>query len=138
MFGDGVSPRVLFCRATLRSLMAVLLGMVVVFILSLGTNKLVRILGVFPDGNPAAALIYRSAYIVLGGYIAARFAPSRPMAHALILGGIYFVFACFFAITLIPMQYFGPTWYYVGLCITALFCAWIGGVLHRRLHQQAL
>lgn len=125
-------------RTTLQSLIAVLLGLAAVFILSFGTNKLVRILGVFSDGSPVAALIYRSAYMVLGGYIAASFAPSRPIAHALTLGVIQFIFASFSAIVVIHMQFFGPTWYYIGLCITSFLCAWFGGLLHRRVHRQTL
>jgi hypothetical protein len=41
------------------------------------------------------------------------------------------------AITLLPMQFFGPAWYYIGLAITALPCAWFGGMLHRKFHRQA-
>jgi hypothetical protein len=131
-------PRSVFLRATLRSFLAVLLGLVAVVLLSLGTNKLVRTLGVFPHGHPAAALVYRSVYIVVGSYIAARFAPSSPMRHALVLGGIEFVLACFSTITLIPMQFMGPAWYYIGSLITALPCAWLGGILHRRFHRRAV
>ena len=135
MTEHSTRPRTVSLRATLRSILAVLLGLIAVVLLSLGTNKLVRISGVFPIGDPAAALVYRSMYTVLGSYITASFAPSSPMRHALVLGGIQFLLASVFANILITMQFFGPAWYYYGLIITALPCAWLGGVLHRRRHQ---
>ena len=126
--------RLVFRRTTFRSILAILLGLAAVLLLQHGTNKLVRILGVFPYGDPAAALVYRSLYGVLGSYIAAKLAPSGPMRHALDLGCIQLVIFVCSAIILIPMQFFGPVWYYYGLIITALPCAWLGGILHRKFH----
>lgn len=120
----------------LRSVLAVLTGLVVVVLLHLATNKLVRVLAIFPHGDPAAALAYRSVYMVLGGYIAARLAPAHPMSHAVALGGVEFVLAGASAIFLLPMQFFGPDWYYYGLLVTALPCAWLGGRLHRWRHMS--
>jgi hypothetical protein len=84
--------------------------------------------------GPLVALVCRFVYVVLGGYLAARFAPSSPMRHALILGGAWLVLAAVGDVVLVRMQFFGPPWYYHGLVITALPGAWLGGMLHRRFH----
>jgi hypothetical protein len=62
-----------------------------IFVLSIGTDVILENLGVFPPQNEPAsyvgwmlmlALIYRSVYAVVGGYVAATLAPDRPMRHA--------------------------------------------------------
>lgn len=75
------------------------------------------------------ALAYRIVYAVVGSYIAARFAPRNPMRHALALGVAGFVLSLAGAIATIPMD-LGPDWYPIALVVTALPCAWLGGVLH--------
>jgi hypothetical protein len=76
------------------------------------------------------ALAYRIVYGVLGSYTAARLAPRNPMRHALVLGVVGFVLSMAGAIATIPMD-LGPSWYPIALALTALPCAWLGGVLHR-------
>jgi hypothetical protein len=128
-------PWLVSLRKAMRGILAILSGLVVIHFLSIGTNYLVRNLGVFPYGDPGAALVYRSIYVVLGGYITSRLASFSPMQHALVLGGIHSALFIGSAIILIPMQFFGPTWYHYGLAITSLPCAWLGGILHRKSHQ---
>jgi hypothetical protein len=113
--------------------------MVAVVVLSLVTDQVFHSLNVYPAwGEPmhdhglnALALSYRVVYGVVGGYIAARLAPRNPMRHALIVGGIGFVVSAVGAATAIPMN-LGPAWYPITLALTALPCAWFGGVLARR------
>jgi hypothetical protein len=126
-------------RRTGRSVAAVLLGVVAVVVLSLGTDQVLHVLDIYPPwGQPMhdpslnlLALSYRIVYTVVGGYIAARFAPQNPMRHALVLGVIGTVVGTASAIATIPMH-LGPSWYPIALALTALPCAWVGGVLHRR------
>ena len=121
-----------------RSTGAVLLGLVAVFALSLGTDQVLHVLHVYPPwGQPVydtglllLALTYRIAYGVAGSYIAAWFAPRNPMRHALALGVVGFVLSLAGAIATIPMN-LGPSWYPIALVLTALPCAWLGGVLYR-------
>jgi hypothetical protein len=121
-----------------RSTLAVLAGFVAVVVLSLGTDQLFHVLGVYPPwGEPMndpglnlLALVYRCVYGVLGSYIAARLAPRNPMRHALMLGGIGFVLSSAGAVSAIGMN-LGPLWYPIALVITALPTAWLGGVLAR-------
>src|SRR2546429_9488029 len=75
-----------------RSIVAVLVGMVVGVAITLGTDEILHIVGVFPpwgasmigfDGALLLATSYRTVYGVLGSYIMARLPPDRPMQHAL-------------------------------------------------------
>jgi hypothetical protein len=125
-------------RRLARSAGAVLLGFVTVLVLSLGTDQLLHSLNVYPPwGEPMhqpelnlLALAYRCVYAVMGSYIAARFAPRKPMLHALILGTIGFVLSLAGAAAAIPMN-LGPMWFPLALVVTALPCAWLGGLLYR-------
>ena len=76
------------------------------------------------------ALAYRIVYGVAGGYIAARLAPNRPMAHALALG----IVGLALSIAGVAANWnkgpeFGPKWFSLALIATALPCAWVGGKL---------
>jgi uncharacterized membrane protein len=126
-----------------RSTGAVLIGFVAVVILSLGTDQILHWLGVYPPwGEPMydrrlnlLALSYRLVYSVIGSYIAARFAPHSPMAHAVALGVVGLVPSVAGAIIAIPMD-LGPAWYPIAIVILAVPCAWLGGVLYRVRHGE--
>ncbi len=126
-------------RRLWRSAGAVFLGFIAVVVLSLGTDQVLHVLQVYPPwGQPMydpgmnlLALSYRCVYGVVGSYITARLAPHSPMRHALAGGAIGFVLSAAGAIATIPMH-LGPAWYPIALAITALPCAWLGGVLHKR------
>jgi hypothetical protein len=126
-------------RRLLRSLGALLTGIVAVVALSLGTDMLMHVLGVFPPpGQPMRdsrllllAFAYRSVYGIFGGYLVARLAPYAPMGHALVSGVIGLVVS---TIGAVAMWNHGPNWYPVALAVTALPYAWIGGLLERRFH----
>ena len=123
----------------IRSAAAVLVGLVAVFVLSLGTDQLLHVLNVYPPwgqpmndaGDNLLALAYRIVYGIIGGYLTARFAPHAPMRHALILGVIGTVLSILGAIAGISMK-LGPAWYPIALVLTALPCAWLGGRLSTR------
>ena len=135
-------------RRVLRSIGAVLAGIVVAIALTLGTDELLHIIGVFPpwgnsmvgyDGALLLATAYRAIYAILASYITARLAPNRPMLHALIGGTIGFVVSIAGAVaTWNGGPAFGPHWYPVALIFTALPCAWLGGKLRvMQLRQPA-
>ena len=123
---------------TLKSIGAVFAGIVGVVGLSLGTDIVMHATGVFPPWfEPMAtplwmlATAYRIVYGIAGGYISARLAPDRPMRHAVILGVISLVLSIAGAAgTLNKGPEFGPKWYPLGLVVTALPCAWLGGKLY--------
>ena len=124
-------------RSILRSIAAVFAAVVAVFVLSLGTDVVMHATGIFPPWfQPMAgalfllALAYRIVYGVAGGYIAARLAPDRPIAHAIALGVVGLVLSTAGAAgTWNRGPEFGPKWYPLALVATALPCAWAGGKL---------
>jgi hypothetical protein len=113
-----------------RSAVAILAGLAAVVMLSAGTDAAIRAVGIFPPMDTTtmliAATVYRCAYTVAGGYLAARLAPEQPMLHAIILGMIGFAVALFGCIA---MWNVGNHWYPVTLVLTALPCTWLGGRL---------
>jgi hypothetical protein len=121
----------------LRSLGALLAGFVVVVVLSIGTDLAMHATSIFPPwGQPMSdalfllATAYRNAFAVIGSYITARLAPHRAMKHALIGGAVGLVLSIVGAVTTWNRgPEFGPHWYPIGLVITAIPCAWIGGRL---------
>lgn len=121
----------------MRSVGAVLAGLVVIFVLSLGTDAVLHASGVFPpwgramsDSLFALATAYRIVYSVLGCYITARLAPDRPMQHALALGVIGIAFTTLGTVmTWNRGPEFGPHWYPVALIVVSIPCAWLGGKL---------
>ena len=120
-----------------RSIGAVLGGIAVGVILTLGTDAMLHVTGHFPPvGQPVPdaplvwATVYRIIYGVLGSYIIARLAPHQPMGHALIGGIIGVVVSTIGAVvTWNKGPAFGPHWYPVALIVTAMPCAWAGGKL---------
>lgn len=119
----------------LRSIGAVVFGLAVIFVLSLGADQLMHSLGVYPPWNEPMvdaedgllALGYRIPIAVFGCYLTARFAPFAPMGHALALGGIGVVLSTMGAVAMWKM---GMHWYPVILILTSLPCAWLGGWLY--------
>lgn len=122
-----------------RSVAAVLIAFIVVVVLSLATDQVLHVLGVYPPwGQPMwetsdnlLAFAYRSVYAVVGGFLAAWLAPRNPMRHALALGALGFLAALAGAIATIPME-LGPSWYPVALVLTAFPLVWLGAVLARQ------
>ena len=114
--------------------------------LSLGTDVVMHGTGVFPGwGEPmsqglfAWATLYRVAFTMLGGWLTARLAPVRPMAHVVWLGMIGTAAATVGAMaTWNAGPAFGPHWYPVTLVLTALPCVWAGGRLHVRPSPPAV
>jgi len=132
-------------RSFWRSTGAIVLGFFAVVVLSLGTDEVLHLLKVYPPwGQPMfdprlnlLALSYRVIYSVIGSYIAARFAPRNPMRHAMILGIIGLVFSAAGAVVAITHTDIGPAWYPIALVVTALPCAWLGGVLYDKRRLRA-
>ncbi len=120
-----------------RSLGAVLAGLIAIVILSIATDMALRAAGLFPPlgqlmsgGFFLLATAYRTAYGVLGGYLTARLAPNRPVAHAVALGVVGLVVGLAGALsTWNRGPEFGPHWYPLLLVVLAIPSAWLGGKL---------
>lgn len=122
----------------LRSIGAVVAGLVLIVILSTLTDSALHATGVFPPPGRSMtnelwllATAYRIVYAIAGCWLTARLAPRRPMKHALVLGGIGFVISLAgLLVTWDKGPGFGPKWYPLALVVIALPCAWAGGRLH--------
>jgi hypothetical protein len=120
-----------------RSIGAVLAGSLVGVIITISTDALMHVIGVFPPlGQTMSnqlfllATAYRIVYGVLGSYVIARLASDRPMQHALVGGALGLVLSTVgAAVTWNRVPSLGPHWYPVALIVTALPCAWLGGKL---------
>ena len=130
-------------RRILRSIGAVVAGLLAVVILDTGIDVVMHATGVYPPWfKPMAtplwflAIGYRTIDGIIGGYIAARLAPDRPVKHALALGIVGVVLATLGVVaTWSKGPEFGPKWYPIVLVVIALPCAFIGGKLReRQLH----
>src|ERR1700681_689852 len=106
----------------LKSIGAIIAGMAVGAILSVATDKILEatsIMKITPfDENPVwligLVIIYRTIFNLLGTYIAAKLAPSKPMKHAIILGIIGTLAGI---IGTIAMWHIPPHWYPISLVI---------------------
>jgi hypothetical protein len=128
----------------LKSIGAVLAGAIVAILLELGTDELLRQLHIFPplsqpmtdSGLLGVATLYRTIYGVVGGYVTARLAPSRPMLHAFILGTLGELAAIAGVVaTWNDTDKYGPHWYPIALVILALPPAFLGAWLYERRAQ---
>jgi hypothetical protein len=126
-------------RRVLRRVGAVLAGMLVGIVLTIGADIALHAIGVFPpsgqsmvgfDGPLLLATVYRTVFGIAGSYIIARLAPDRPMQHALV-GGVVGLAVSIVgaAVTWNKGPAFGPHWYPLALIVLAMPQAWVGGKL---------
>ena len=133
--GIGTPPRRLG-----KTAIALLAGIVVGVVLSLGTDEILHVLKIYPpwgqtmsDGLFALATTYRIIYNILGSYVAARLAPNRPMWHAMVLGVLGLAVGGAGAVaTWNANPPLGPHWYGIAVALISIPCAWIGGLLAER------
>jgi hypothetical protein len=122
--------------SVLRSILAVLAGMVFIVAVSTGTD-LVLCKTIMPEmasthapaQDLALALAYRTLYGVIGGWITARLAPGRPITHAVVLG----VIGTIASIAGLVVEWSaGQQWYPIALVVLSLPECWLGGKLAAR------
>jgi hypothetical protein len=124
-------------RRVLRRIGAILAGLIAVVVLSTTTDVVMHTTGVFPpsrrpmsDALFLLATAYRIVYGIVGGYIAARLAPDRPMAHALTLGVVGLAVSVAGAVAIWNAgPELGPRWYPLALIVIAIPTCWAGGQL---------
>jgi hypothetical protein len=122
--------------SVLRSILAVLAGVVFVVAASIGTDLALEhsILPAMSTAQASPALLalalaYRTLYGVIGGWIAAKLAPNRPMTHAIVLGAIGTAAAL---AGVIAEWKAGNQWYPIALVVLALPQSWLGAKLAAR------
>lgn len=122
-----------------RSVVAVLAGFLAVVALSTATDAALHAAKVYPPSeqglhDPLLALLaiaYRSAFTLLGGWIAARLAPSAPLRHAGILGLLGFIAGAAGVVATWNLD-LGPRWYPIALAVSGPVLCWLGGLLAAR------
>jgi hypothetical protein len=122
-----------------RSILAIFVGFLVVFVLSLAADFTMYALHIAPNpgqrmSNPllGVAFTYRAVFAVLGSYLTARLAPFGPMLHAMIGGAIGFCIGLAGVVfTWNSPQAAGAHWYPIAVAVVAIPAAWIGGKLYR-------
>jgi hypothetical protein len=120
-------------KNALKSIWAILAGFLFVVVISVVTDALLEKTGLMKipfDYNAgwfiALVIIYRTVYGIIGSYITATVAPSRPMRHAMIGGFIGLALSITGAIVMWDKP---PHWYALSLIVLALPSAWVGGRL---------
>jgi len=126
----------------LRSIGAVLAGLIFIGVTHTGTDAILENIGVLPKGNlhvgTGLVLIvigYRAVLSLIGCYITARLAPNSPMKHALALGIVGVLLSAVGAIVTANMN-LGPSWYAWTLVALSLPIAWLSGKLYELNHSQ--
>ena len=122
----------------MRSVVAIIVGFVFIAVLSFGTEALVRVAlpGAFDESGRMEklsililSLAYIGVYAVVGCYLTARLAPSRPMWHALVLGFLGLIVT---VVGTIATWSLAPAWYHIVSLALVMPYAWIGGRLAER------
>jgi len=132
-------------RPIFKSVGAVVAGVLVGVLLSLGTDSILRVASIFPalgervaDPFLILATVYRTVYGIVSSYLTARLAPGRPMTHVLVLGSLGLAANVLGTVlTWNKGPAFGPHWYPVALIVLALPTAWAGGKLFLLRHVGA-
>ena len=116
----------------MKSVAAVVAGVIVVVGLTTGVDALMHAAHVFPPGDrplsdalSALALSYRVVIGVFGAWLTARLAPSKPMRHAVVLG-IIGTLAGVAGVVVTWNQHLGPHWYAIAVAAFALPQSWAG------------
>jgi hypothetical protein len=126
-----------------RSIVAVVVGFLVIGALAMGTDQLVKsaVPGVFSadgrvDSVPwlIAIQAYVFVYAVFGCWLAARLAPNKPMGHALVLGVLGLLVNLAGSIALWDKM---PAWYHIVALALVMPAAWVGGRIRERQLERS-
>ena len=124
----------------LKSIGAVAAGFVAVFVLAILTDVVLVVVRVLPDPNQPQLynnnfymliFAYTTLYSVVGGYLTAWLAPSKPILHAVILG-VLGLLASSFGAYMNWGKATGYEWYPLALIVMAIPACWLGGMLFVR------
>ncbi len=122
----------------IKSIWSVVAGFLTVVVLSMGTDMILEKTGIFPPPSEmglfvtwmlALALLYRTVYTILGGYVTALLAPQNSTKHVWVLaifgqvGGI---------VGVIVGWNLSAHWYPIALAALAIPSVWLGGWLRTR------
>ncbi|MFC3559479.1 hypothetical protein [Pedobacter jamesrossensis] len=121
-------------KTILKSIGAILAGIVLAAMLSIGADFLFDKLGIMSMENFKQTslsiiiliVVYRFIFNVVGCYLTAKLAPNKPMKHVIIIGIIGTIFSIFGSFVMwdkaIPF-------YNIAIILISLPSAWLGGQL---------
>lgn len=121
---------------------AVLAGFITVVVLSMGMDWVMESLGIFPPVTEAGlyvtwmlalALLYRTLFTVLGGYVTALLAPSHKMRHVIILGAIGTLAGIAGVVAGWDLS---AHWYPIALAVLGFPSVWLGGKIYVRTRSS--
>src|SRR5512143_1554075 len=117
----------------MKSIWAVVAGVLVIFVVTTVVDIALHVAGVFPppkqpltDALAALATSYRIVIGVAGAWLTARLAPADPMKHAMILGYVGVVLGLI-GVAVTWNLGLGPRWYPILLAVLAIPQCWAGG-----------
>ncbi|HYD54063.1 MAG TPA: hypothetical protein VEA99_15620 [Gemmatimonadaceae bacterium] len=121
--------------SALRSVVAVVVGFLVIGALAFGTGMLLQLMSPAQfdaRGTPTTTvqmlvqLAYVGVFATFGCWLTGRLAPSRPTLHALVVGVLGLALNIPSAIALRDSH---PAWYLATGLLTTMLWAWLGGRL---------
>ncbi len=119
-----------------KSVWAVVAGVLVIIAVTTLVDIVLHAAGVFPPmgqpiNEPLALLAtsYRIVISVGGAWLTARFAPDKPMKHAMILGYVGVVLGLV-GVVATWNRGLGPKWYPIALVVLAIPQCWAGGRIY--------
>jgi hypothetical protein len=127
----------------LRSILAIVVGFLVIGALAFGMDAAMRTAmpNLFGPGgrvDNVPLLLFTQFYVFVfaaaGCYLAAVIAGRRPMLHALILGVLGLVFNIVGSMKLWDTA---PAWYHIVALLLVMPAAWVGGQLRERQLQSS-
>jgi hypothetical protein len=127
----------------LKRIGAVLAGFILIGFLGFFTDTILQSLGILPipteqkfePQHSLLALSYHLLFVLLGGFVTARLAPDRPIAHAFALGILGIIISTLGLIAIIT-QNLAPAWYGWALIIFSIPVTWLGGKLAVSSREQ--
>lgn len=122
-------------KKTLKSIGAVLAGLITISILAGVVSAILTKTDVFPEGELplhgsvlllASMLVYQAVFYVAGCFATAKLAPSNPGKHVWILGGIGAAVNILSGIGLASKEHDNAfIWFYLALAVLSLLAAWL-------------
>lgn len=127
---------------------AILAGFLLIALLGFITDSILQHLEILPiptenkfePRHSLLALSYHLLFVLVGGFVTARLAPDRPIAHAVALGVLGVAFSTLGLIAIIT-QDLAPAWYGWALMVFSVPVTWAGGKLaelRRRSLQEPM
>lgn len=122
-----------------RSILSILAGVAFVIVVTTLVDIVLYVNDIYPQsGQPLSdalavlATSYRVIIGIMGAWLTAWLAPSKPMKHALILGGIGMALGLI-GIAVTWGKELGPVWYPIAVAVLAIPQSWVGGRLFESL-----